>query len=60
MAKLWTVLAGRLHGVGSFFRFLWQQRMLWMIPLVVVLFLLGVLLIVGQQTVLAPFIYTLF
>jgi len=51
---------GRLLVVGGFFRFLWQQRLWWMIPLVLVLFFLGALLLVGQQTALAPFIYTLF
>ena len=53
-------VAGRWATLKTFFRFMWQQRLLWMIPLMVVLLLLGILLLVGQQTVLAPFIYTLF
>lgn len=46
--------------IRSLFRFLWQQRLWWMIPMVVVLLFLGLLLFVGLQTPMGPFIYTLF
>jgi hypothetical protein len=40
--------------------FLWQERIWWMIPMVIVLILLGVLIIFAEQSAVAPFIYTLF
>ena len=51
---------GRFSVVRSLLRFLWQQKLWWMIPMVLVLLLAGVLLIVAQQSAIAPFIYTLF
>lgn len=50
----------RLDISKSLFRFLWQERMWWMVPLVGVLLVMGALLLVAQQSALAPFIYTLF
>ena len=46
--------------MGELVRFLWQQRLWWLIPMVVVLLGLGVLLFLAQSTPLAPFVYTLF
>ena len=46
--------------VGELFQFLWIRRLWWLIPFVVVLLALGALLLVGQATGVAPFIYTLF
>lgn len=40
--------------------FLWQRKLWWLIPMVVVLVLFGLLLIVTQGSAVAPFIYTLF
>jgi len=53
-------IAGRSAVVGELFRFLWQQRLWWMIPMVSVLLLFGLLLIFAQSSPLAPFVYTLF
>ena len=47
---------GRL--LKEFFGFAWQNKVWWIVPMVLVLLLLG-FLIVSSQTV-APFIYTLF
>ena len=58
--RWWEGCKGRFAVLGSLCRFLWWQRLWWMFPIVLVLMLVGVLLIVGQQSVLAPFIYTLF
>ncbi len=41
-------------------RFLWSRRLWWLIPFVVTLLLVGTLVIVGQVSGIAPFIYTLF
>jgi hypothetical protein len=40
--------------------FLWQRKLWWMIPMIVVLVLFGLLLIFTQSSAVAPFIYTLF
>lgn len=60
MPKWWAGVTGRFAIARMLFRFLWEQRLWWMIPLVTVLLLVGVLLIVAQQSAVAPFIYTLF
>lgn len=46
--------------VGELFSFLWRRKRFWLIPFVVVLLLVGVLILVGEVTGVAPFIYTLF
>ncbi len=46
--------------VGEFVSFLWQQRLFWMIPMVVVLLLFGMLLIFASSSGVGPFVYTLF
>jgi hypothetical protein len=45
--------------VGEFVLFLKQNKKFWLIPLLAVLFLLGVLVLLGG-TAAAPFIYSLF
>ena len=60
MATWWETLTGRWAIVKSLFRFLWVQRLWWMIPLIVVLLLMGGLVLVAQHSALGPFIYTLF
>ena len=41
-------------------KFLKESKKWWLIPIVVTMMLLGLLLIVTEGSVLAPFIYTLF
>lgn len=53
-------LSRRLRTVRDLFRFLWQQRLWWLIPMVFVLLLVGAVLIFAQGSAVAPFIYTLF
>ena len=60
MARWWKRIAGRMAVIRSLLHFLWVQRLWWAIPMVTVLLLLGLVLLVGQQAALAPFIYTLF
>ena len=45
---------------GELMLFLWQRKMWWMMPLVVVLLVFGLLIVVGSSTGVGPFIYTLF
>lgn len=48
----------------ALFRELWAfmriRKKFWLLPAVVVLFLLGMLLVLSHGSVLAPFIYTIF
>lgn len=46
--------------VGELVSFLWRRKRFWLIPFVVMLLLVGVLILVGEVTGVAPFIYTLF
>lgn len=50
----------RLGILGELLAFLWQRKMWWMIPMVVVLILVVALLVFAQGSAVAPFIYTLF
>ncbi len=59
MKVLHNVMTG-MGTVGELLRFLWQRKLWWMIPFTVTLLLIAVLLLVGQTTGVAPFIYTLF
>jgi drug/metabolite transporter superfamily protein YnfA len=46
--------------LGEFFVFLWKRKLWWLIPMVVVLFMFGLLLVFASATGVGPFIYTLF
>ncbi|MFP4549014.1 MAG: DUF5989 family protein [Fidelibacterota bacterium] len=50
----------KLSIVREFFEFLKEHKKLWMIPIVVILLVLGLLVVLGQGSALAPFIYTIF
>lgn len=57
----WLRRAGdRVGTLGEFITFLWERKLWWMIPMVVVLVVFGLLLIFAQTSAIAPFIYTLF
>lgn len=45
--------------LGELIIFLWQRKLWWLVPIVIILVLLSALLILGS-TGLAPFIYPLF
>ena len=47
-------VAGGATTIRELFHFLWQRKLWWLIPFVTVL------LLVGEATGVAPFIYTLF
>ena len=53
-------VATGLGTAGELLQFLWQRKLWWMIPFVATLWIVAVLLVVGQTTGVAPFIYTLF
>jgi hypothetical protein len=50
----------RLGVLGELMQFLWARKLWWLIPMFVALGLLVVLIIFGQASGAAPFIYTLF
>jgi hypothetical protein len=52
-------LVGRTSLPAEFWQFIIHNKKWWLIPIVTVLFLFGVLMLLGS-TAAAPFIYTLF
>jgi drug/metabolite transporter superfamily protein YnfA len=46
--------------VGQLLNFLWQRKLWWLIPMVVVLLVFGLLLVFASASGIGPFIYTLF
>jgi hypothetical protein len=58
--RFFRVASRRFGIVGELFGFLWKNKRQWMVPMFVVLFLFGVLLILAESSAIAPFIYTLF
>lgn len=50
----------KLSTINQLFGFLWRQKKFWLIPIVIILFLLIVLALLGEGSVLAPFIYSIF
>ncbi len=53
--------AQRRFGIaGELVSFLLENKRWWMAPMLITLFLFGILLILAQSSAIAPFIYTLF
>lgn len=52
--------AARLEIMRDLLGFLWQRKLWWLTPMLVVLLLFGMLLVFAQGSAVAPFIYTLF
>ena len=50
----------KLSIVGEFFRFFWERKLWWLVPMVIVLLGLGLLIIFAQSSTVVPFIYVLF
>tara|TARA_B110000037_G_C16766561_1_gene361506 strand:+ start:102 stop:251 length:150 start_codon:yes stop_codon:yes gene_type:complete len=44
----------------EFIRFLVVRKKYWLLPIIIVIFLFGGLIILSQGSVVAPFIYTIF
>jgi len=53
-------LRNRFGIAGELLAFLWQRKLWWMIPMVLVLLVFAGLMVTAQSTALGPFIYTLF
>lgn len=53
--------AQRRFGIaGELLSFFWSNKRWWILPVIIVLLVMGVLLVLAQSSVIAPFIYTLF
>jgi hypothetical protein len=52
-------MAGKFEFMGECWGFMRQRKRYWLLPLIVIFFFIGILLIFAQTSA-APFIYTLF
>lgn len=52
-----NAVSGRVGVVGELMTFLWQRKLYWLIPMIIVLLIFGLILIAGGSSVLAPFLY---
>jgi hypothetical protein len=46
--------------IKEFIEFLKHRKKFWLLPIIVIMVLFGILLVTAQNSVVAPFIYTLF
>ena len=46
--------------IKDLFKFMGERKKFWLAPVILVLLLLGVLIVIGGGSAIAPFIYTLF
>lgn len=51
---------GRFSALGGLFKYLWANKMWWLIPMVAILAVGGIILLVAHTTPLGVFIYTIF
>ena len=49
-----------LELLKDFFSFLKERKKWWLIPMIIILFLFGILIFLGSSSAFAPFIYSLF
>ena len=59
MANIGKKLSSRLSILRELMQFLWQNKLWWMIPIIITLIVLGVFVWFAQSAA-VPFIYTLF
>lgn len=46
--------------LAELWRFIRVRKKFWLLPIIIMMFLLGGLLVLGQGSAIAPFIYTIF
>ncbi|MEZ5002381.1 MAG: DUF5989 family protein [Chitinophagales bacterium] len=49
-----------MESLKELYQFLMERKKWWLTPIILVLILLGILMIVGGSTAVAPFVYTIF
>lgn len=50
----------KLKVLRSFWRFMYEKKVYWMYPIIIVIILIGVLVLLGEGSSVSPFIYSLF
>ena len=60
MLNFFRGMATNLGVVGEILSYLWDRKLWWLMPMVILLLLFGLLLIFANASGVAPFIYTLF
>ena len=60
MKNFFRSMSSNVSIVGQLLNFLWQRKLWWLIPMVVVLLVFGLLLVFASASGIGPFIYTLF
>lgn len=60
LASFWKTLAIRAGIISSLFRFLWRNKLWWLIPVILMLVVFFLIMVFAQSSPLGPFIYTLF
>lgn len=60
MSKWFKKAESRASTVKELLVFLWENRLWWIIPFVVMLLLVGILVVFAQTSPVAPFMYALF
>ncbi|TAK09222.1 hypothetical protein EPO44_01565 [bacterium] len=58
--KWFGTILTRLGTAGELLQFLWERKLWWLYPMILVLLLFGLLMVFAQTSPIAPFIYTLF
>ena len=51
------ILQHRLAAMRDLMRFLWREKIYWLIPVMILLFLVALVITVGITTGLGPFVY---
>lgn len=58
--KWFGTLLTRLGTTGELLQFLWERKLWWLYPMILMLLLFGLLMVFAQTSPIAPLIYTLF
>ena len=49
-----------MNFIKEFIRFLFSRKKYWLLPIMIILFLFGGIIVLSQGSAVAPFIYTIF
>lgn len=52
--------SAKTQAIRELGQFLWARKLFWLVPLLLVLFSFGILIVMAQSSAVAPFIYVLF
>lgn len=55
-----TFVQRRFYLLSDLWSFMKERKKWWLLPIIIVLFLAGILIVIGQSSSLSPFIYALF